>query len=201
MSRLTLFIHDVLPRLEWRWFGVGALQAYLSEGGRTEQRVHIWHPELVRKGIRGFGDAHDHRFSFTSKVLCGQLYNTHLKVALDDFGSHDMYEISNARKNFVTSGTHDAAHRLLGRASVSRAGHEVVAVGQEYEFPRGAFHETLFGGVTVSLITKFDQKANVAARLLCPAGEPLVHAFGGEQPWPTERVLTDAREALMRVIA
>jgi hypothetical protein len=66
----------LLPHLTWRHHGIGALQAYVREGSGVETRIHIWHPDLVRAGIRDHGDAHDHRFNLVSAVLVGELTET-----------------------------------------------------------------------------------------------------------------------------
>lgn len=196
MTLFNQYIADLLPSLEWRHFGVGALQAYLHEGDKLEQRLHIWHESLVIDGIRGFGDAHSHRFSFTSKVLCGAIANQPLMVAPDERGEYDIYEVENARAAKERSGSYDCRHHVVGRARVWVRPPQITMSGCEYEFPRGAYHRSQLIGTTVTLVTKFDQ-AEEPARILCPHGSPLVHAFGGPAP-DVQRVLREAQEALRR---
>lgn len=175
------YIARLLPSLTWRHFGVGALQAYLFEGETFEQRIHVWHRSLVREGIRGHGDAHNHRFSFVSKVLCGAIDSQLLTVELSEKGAFDVYEVENARAAQGRTGSHDGRCVVVARASAIAHRPVLTHAGQEYEFPRGAFHASRFLGTTVTLVTKFDQREE-PARILCPHGEPLVHAFGGPEP-------------------
>lgn len=76
LGALRTLLAGLLTHLTWRHHGIGVLQAYVREHQEPEMRVHIWHPSLVRKGIRDHGDAHDHRFDLESTVLVGNLYET-----------------------------------------------------------------------------------------------------------------------------
>ena len=191
------YIESILPELKWRHFGVGALQAYLHEGGGIEQRLHIWDPSLVKPGIVGFGDCHDHRFSFTSQVLCGCVENviwTVTHCAQED-ATHDVYEVENARAAHARTGSHDGTCRVVDYCFFERKERRVAHAGSWYEFPRGAFHQTRTHGLTVTLVTKYDQRDDVRARILCPKGEPLVHAFGDTEP-PIAAIVWRAQEEL-----
>jgi hypothetical protein len=194
VSLFNRYIAKLLPTLTWRHFGVGALQAYLTEGALIEQRVHIWHPSLVRDGIRGFGDCHDHRFSFVSEVLCGTLLNEEWEVRPNPGGDWDVYEVENARAAKDRTGSHDGDTRPVSRCFANVATSRNVNAGQSYEFRRGLFHRSSFIGTTVTLVTKFDQQ-QARARILCPHGRPLVHAFGGPAP-DIDAVVRAAQEAL-----
>ena len=192
------YIAKVLPALSWRHFGVGALQAYLHESDGIEQRLHIWHPSLIKPGIVGYGDAHDHRFSFTSQVLCGCIENviwTVTHCAQDD-ATHDVYEVENARAAKDRTGSHDGICQVVDWCYLERKERQVTHEGGWYEFPRRQFHQTRAHGLTVTLVTKFDQQ-NTRARILCPKGEPLVHAFGDTDP-PIAELVKEAQEALRR---
>jgi hypothetical protein len=184
----------LLPGLKWRHFGVGALQAYLHEGSGIEQRIHIWHESLVKPGIRGRGDVHNHRFSFVSQVLCGAIDNQTVHVELNERGHFDLYEVENARAAHGRTGNHDGRCVVVARASAIAGRPELTHAGQSYEFPRGAFHCSRFIGTTVTLVTKFDQR-DERARILCPHGEELVHAFGGHE-LDIDAVLRDAARSL-----
>lgn len=197
MSLFNRHVADMLPKLSWRHFGVGALQAYLFEGERLEQRLHIWHPLLVADGIRGRGDAHNHRFSFVSQVLCGAIDDLPLLVELNGDGPFDVYEVENARSAELRTGSHDGDCYPFARAIVTAGEPKLTHAGGSYEVRRGAYHCSRFIGTTVTLVTKFDQHAH-RARILCPHGERLVHAFGGQPLTNVEMhtVIWDAQEAL-----
>lgn len=196
---MTLFnrhIASILKKLDWRHFGVGALQAYLFESDTLEQRIHLWHPALIREGIQGYGDCHDHRFSFKSEVLCGNLFNEPWTVIENPSGIYDIYEVENARTAKERTGNFDCETLPVSRASAI-VGHKREMIGGDtYEFPRGSFHRTSFLNVTVTLVTKFDQQ-KTRARILCPHGSRLVHAFGGPIP-DIDLVLNDAQVTLNR---
>lgn len=51
--------------------GLGFIQVKL--GGN--QRLHVWHPNLPRRSCFEHSAIHDHRFSFTSRVLVGTQIN------------------------------------------------------------------------------------------------------------------------------
>jgi hypothetical protein len=198
MPRLfNRFIANLLPKLKWRHFGVGALQAYLHEGEHAEQRLHIWHHGLIRPGILGHGDCHDHRFSFVSEVLCGAIDNEEWFVEEHPKGDYDLYEVENARAAHARLGSHDGDAVAVARCYAGPLQRTLVVDGKSYEFARGSFHRSSCIGLTVTLVTKFDQRSDVRARILCPHGKPLVHAFGGPEP-DVQTVLRDAQEALCR---
>jgi len=133
-------IANLLPKLKWRHFGTGALQAYLHEGGPFEQRLHIWHDSLIKPGILGRGNAHNHRFSFVSQVLCGAIEDTPLSVVLDERGNWDVYEVENARKAKERAGAYECKTTAIARAHVTPAGApRLVHEGQSYEVARGAY--------------------------------------------------------------
>jgi hypothetical protein len=195
-SLFNRHIAKLLPSLTWRHFGVGALQAYLSEDGRLEQRLHIWHPSLIRSGIQGRGDCHNHRFSFVSQVLCGAIVNEQWDLRAFEAGDYALYEVEHARAALQRTGAFDCDYRLVARCHAAPIGRTWTHGGGSYEFERGAFHRTSCLGLTVTLVTKFDQQEE-RARILCPHGERLVQAFGGPKP-DVQAVLRDAQEALCR---
>lgn len=51
--------------------GLGFIQVKL--GGN--QRLHVWHPDLPRRSCFEHSAIHDHRFSFSSRVLVGEQIN------------------------------------------------------------------------------------------------------------------------------
>ncbi|KTB87923.1 hypothetical protein AO070_04745 [Pseudomonas syringae pv. syringae PD2766] len=61
------------------------------------QRLHVWHPELPRRTCFEQSDIHDHRFSFTSRVLVGEQRNIEFKVEPDPLGEYMLYLHEGAR--------------------------------------------------------------------------------------------------------
>lgn len=177
MSLFSRHIAKLLPSLTWRHFGVGALQAYLSEDGRLEQRLHIWHPSLIREGIQGRGDCHNHRFSFVSQVLCGAIVNETWDLRAFETGDYALYEVEHARAALQRTGSFDCAYRLVTRCHAAPQRRELIEAGDSYEFERGSFHRSSCLGMTVTLVTKFDQKLrywSCGHRRSPEVGSPLV---------------------------
>jgi hypothetical protein len=197
MQALNRYISSILHTLNWRHFGVGALQAYLSENGVFEQRLHIWHPSLVAEGIRGAGDMHNHRFSFTSRVLGGCLTNTHYLIHDNPEGNWDMYSVQNARDAyFKKGGKYECNTDLIGRVHVTESITESYCRDDEYFFRRGDYHITTFDGCTVTLVTKFDQSSDTRARIVVPHGRELIHAFDESREYDLDLILSEARDEL-----
>jgi len=199
------YIASLMSSLKWRHFGVGALQAYLYEGPTFEQRIHIWHPDLVKPGIQGFGDLHNHRFSFLSHVIYGSLEN-HVYVTeecSESEASHNIYEVENARAaRDRLSGIHQ---KILYHGEYSKVGHCLAKLAvirqvndwQTYEFLRGEYHRTVVPfGMAISIVTKFDQQ-RIRARILCPRNEQLVHAF--DTPASDSKIQEIVKEARQRL--
>lgn len=88
----------IWPYLRWRHAGFGALQAYIREGDQRELRVHLWHPSLVKPGIKESGLCHDHRFFLRSNVLVGSILQTEFEVWEDIEGDWETYAVTHARK-------------------------------------------------------------------------------------------------------
>lgn len=192
------YIAQRLPELQWRHFGVGALQAYLFEGPGYEQRIHVWHHSLVAEGIRGSGDMHNHRFSFKSDVLCGAIDNRECDVTPDDSGDADVYLVVNAREQKALTGSFDGNVWFSHRANVRWRAPKVTVDGSSYEFSRGDFHVTLPLGTTVTLVTKYDVQEGRRAEIVVPHGATLVHAFDESRAPDVAGVIAEAVSALIR---
>lgn len=182
------------PSLQWRHHGIGALQAYVREHTDPEIRVHVWSPLLVRPGIIGHGNAHDHRFDLTSYVLVGELVDTRYAVTADVNGDWSVCSVENARsagaeKNY--DGEHGAPmfHGFVER-DVRR-----FSAGSSYWIPRGDFHSTESAEPLTVTVCAMARKKGLA-RLLVPRGEHPVHAFGEEFVSAPDlaRLVCDARD-------
>ncbi|WP_346395926.1 hypothetical protein [Pseudomonas syringae] len=73
--------------------GLGFVQVQLDGG----QRLHVWHPELPRRTCFEQSAIHDHRFSFTSRVLVGEQRNIEFKAEADPLGEYMLYLHEGAR--------------------------------------------------------------------------------------------------------
>lgn len=164
------------PQLKWRHAGFGALQAYIREGDTNELRVHIWHPSLIKDGIKESGLCHDHRFNMRSSVLAGRIIQTEFSLSPDPGGEWETLHVLHAREAMARGGsfhhdpvpTGDYFHRTPILFEIGE--------GAGYTFDKFSFHETRAEDITVTLVEKSDQE-NVNARILAPRGKPVVHAF------------------------
>lgn len=169
-ANLCATVAALLPHLDWRENGLGVLQAYLIEGPTREIRVHVWSPLLERPGMRGNGNIHDHRFDMVSRVLVGAVNHGHVEPVPG--GSRwQMCEVVHARKAHAEKGSFDCV-KLTPRKRVDRR-------------------------ERVTVVEKRDQRSDAPARIMWPAGEKLTHAFGGPPSGAKDRVLADAKAALV----
>jgi hypothetical protein len=194
--------HAILSsRLQWRYHGIGCLQAYFHEGD-AETRVHIWHPSLVLVGFtEENGRVHDHRFPFTSHVMLGAIYNEMWGVTSSELNwqhsqSWWMYECVNAREAKEKSGTF---HESLGRFdtneySVIRNG-DWHHAGESYDMPAREFHFSKVNELTVTVVTKTGMTDGYA-RILGKKDLDLVHAFNHNAVVPKD-LLIEAGERLI----
>lgn len=195
-SPLCATVAGLLPHLDWRENGLGLLQAYLIEGVGRELRVHVWSPLLERPGMRGNGNIHDHRFDMVSRVLVGSIHHGHV-VPVCRGSSWQMCEVVHARKAHAEKGTFDCeVNQLPGLFTIDVHNCDIAA-GQVYSFPQGQFHESFCDELTVTIVEKQNQRSDIPARIMWPAAQRLTHAFGGPPSGAKERVLADARAALV----
>ena len=187
----------LFPSMTWRHHGIGVLQGYVCENVEPEVRLHVWAPELVKPGMEGSGDIHDHRFDMVSHVLAGAVGHEEIFPHEDAGGDWSMLKLTHARAAKETA-FHGPTETLIGRFAVSRAS-MVIPAGNSYRFPRGKFHRSpVLSGVAVTCVEKHNQSTD-AARILHPVHEPPVMAFGHEMDWSVVGpVLRHATEALSR---
>lgn len=175
----------LIPHLEWRHHGIGCLQAYVREDAEPEVRVHIWHPALVRPGIRESGDIHDHRFDLESTVLVGHLVEeTYFEEERfdrehcpEDMVLCDIWDVQNARAAGAAAGFDGTCVRARESVRMYLRGlnHWRADQFSHYKLPRGVFHKTVADELTITICTLREKRGQ--ARILTPAGVPPVHAF------------------------
>jgi hypothetical protein len=198
---LRSFVYGALPHLKWRHSGLGMLQAYVTEGGANELRVHVWHPELKVDGIDGAGLGHDHRFDMTSWVLVGQL--THVELTISPYSNAwwNMYEVVNARRALRETGTRAGEFRLIGKPVQVEKHAMTISAGNSYFFPKRTFHETrLNSPIAITIALKSNQEES-PARVLCDLPKEPLNAFRTcLSEMKLNLVLTEAESALQRAI-
>lgn len=197
--------------LKWRRHGIGVLQAYLTSADDVETRVHVWSEKLVRPGIRGYGDIHDHRFDLTSFVLCGALEHTEM-IPAEPTESEPVYQVRqvmHARNNpdgkfaehpmRVVPGPLEATAKTTALQPIEF----LFPSGVMYQFKRGHFHRSASASAkpTVTLVMKTNQ-IDAGARILGLEDAPMVPAFFRDDEHNEElvatafRVLTSAKMRL-----
>lgn len=208
---LAVWLLEAWSMLKWRRHGIGVLQAYLAEGGGAESRVHVWHPSLLRDGIRDHGDIHDHRFSFVSTVLVGQIVNRVATVRENPNGAYHVHQVLHARANPEGVFAAEPMRVVPGPLGPTAQFVDVdfcdvpVITGDSYFFGRGEFHSTVAYGLAVTVLTKFDQ-VEAGARVLARRETPPVPAFAPgdaddiQLAGLMDAVLRDARRAVTEVL-
>lgn len=117
--------------------GLGFIQVKL--GGN--QRLHVWHPDLPRRSCFEHSAIHDHRFSFTSRVLVGEMFNIDYFAAPYGKRTHTAYLHEGPR----------AAHGGRpwipdGEVNLQGIRCKEVQAGCEYEIEAYELHRTEPGG-------------------------------------------------------
>lgn len=199
LAALAAFFVDKTLDASWRHHGIGVLQRYVREDVAHEVRVHVWHPDLVRPGITERGAVHDHRFDLESRVIVGRIGELIYETEEVPGGGWQPWLVENARSAGPAKGYDGRCvpHGPEMSAKILSRQHEP---GSWYELPRGTFHQTIVTELAVTICTMHHKRGQ--ARLLVPAGEEPVHAFGTPaSPEVVSRVLDEARHALRDVVA
>lgn len=190
---------QVLHQVNWRHHGIGVLQGYLSEHREPEIRIHVWDPALIKPGIVGNGDVHDHRFDMVSHVLAGNVAHEEWFALPQADGTHTTTLLTHARAAAETKfhgPTTPTAERFLCRRETY-----VIPAGHRYTFPARAFHRSPVPSPAVTLVEKHNQRSE-PARILHPYDAPFVAAFGHDEcPSLLVTVLDRAKVALEKVLA
>lgn len=125
--------------------GLGFIQLVLP----GDQRMHVWHPDLPRRQCYEHSAIHNHRFSFTSRVLRGKQRNVRVDLELAKNGTHTVISHNGPRS--------EKGGRLsypVAECNVFERAAEVYEPGQEYSMPELEYHHTPVDGVVVTLIRK-----------------------------------------------
>jgi hypothetical protein len=197
VATLRAIVLEHFPKLRWRHHGIGALQAYIREHADPEVRVHVWHPALVRPGIRFMGDAHDHRFDMESTVLVGSLPEVYIgQPEPDPEGNWWIYRVENARSAGPEKGYDGDTAPISRQRYRAHETQRIHCEGDTYYQRRGTFHATRPCELAITIVTMREKRES--ARILVPWGYEPVHAFSSD-PTPDEliaRILRDAEDRL-----
>lgn len=176
---LRALVRTLLPSLSWRHHGIGALQAYVTEGAGVETRVHIWDPRLIKPGMAESGSIHDHRFDMVSHVLVGAVGHEEWFTYPDAYGDHATLTVTHARAAAGTKFHGPISHDPTGQRYRASCNPIFIPAGHTYRFPALSFHRSPVPAFAVTVVEKHNQRG-VPARVLHPIDRPPVMAFGHE---------------------
>ena len=114
---------------------------------------------------------HDHRWNMASCVLLGKVHHSTYTLQYSPHGNYSVKEAPGA------SNKECPLIEIPGsRCYLKNTGHNMLAAGSSYTFPRRQFHESGHTGLTLTLIHKTYATDN-PARIISPCGEVPDHAF------------------------
>lgn len=145
------FMKDFTPTAEQiSLHGLGFIQVKLPNNAR----LHVWHPDLPRRSCYEFSAIHNHRFSFSSRVLIGTQVNRVFVVESAADGSHDLISHDGPR-----SEKGGRLSYVAGRVSVRRRDMEpqTYGPGESYVMPELQYHDTPNTGIVVTLLHKLTE--------------------------------------------
>lgn len=165
--------------------GLGFIQLVLP----GDQRMHVWHPDLPRRNCYEHSAIHNHRFSFTSRVLKGVQKNVRADIELARDGSHVVISHNGPRS--------DKGGRLsypVAECNVFERPLEQYGPGDEYFMPALEYHHTPVDGIVVTVIRKHESCA-IHANSIIAQGVEFHHEFNRFQLAP-ERLFAYVVDAL-----
>lgn len=149
--------------------GLGFIQVKL-EGN---QRMHVWHPDLPRRKCYQHSAVHNHRFSFTSRVLRGVQVNQRcdLEIVKPETGSHLLISHNGPRSEKGGRLSYPVADvNVIERAA------ERYSAGQEYFMPAMEYHHTPCESIVITIMTKHEE-LNLHANSVCQRGVEFDYDF------------------------
>lgn len=156
--------------------GLGFIQLVL--GG--DQRMHVWHPDLPRRSCYEHSAVHNHRFSFTSRVLKGNQVNVRADIEIVTQGSHLLISHNGPRS--------DSGGRLsypVAECNILYREPETYGPGEEYFMPAFEYHHTPVDGIVVTLMKKLESGA-IHANSTCRKGVAFHYEFDRFQMSPDQ---------------
>lgn len=150
--------------------GLGFIQVAL--GGN--QRMHVWHPSLPRRNCFEHSAVHNHRFSFTSRVLKGTQINQRcdLETVKHGEGTHLLISHNGPRSDKGGRLSYPVADvNVFERPMLER-----YSPGEEYFMPAYEYHHTPCEGVVVTLMRKHEE-GSIHANSVCRRGVDFHYDF------------------------
>jgi hypothetical protein len=127
--------------------GLGFIQLVLP----NDQRMHVWHPELPRRDCYEHSAIHNHRFSFTSRVLKGVQKNMRVDLELARNGTHTIISHNGPRSDKGGRESYPVAE-----CNIMRHPLETYAPGESYRMEMLEYHHTPCEGIVVTLMQKHE---------------------------------------------
>lgn len=149
------------------WFGLGFIQLKLD----GDTRLHFWHPELTADTSEE--ELHDHRYTFDSHILVGEITHEEWFLEADPAGDHEIVLVS-------CKPGQEADPEPVGRGYLRRGGSYTMAAGSQYVFPETGFHR-----IRATKAVTFLERGPVIkeyAKVIRPLGEASVCPFSREVP-------------------
>lgn len=144
-----------------RMHGNGFIQLNLPGNAR----MHIW-PEHHVGQQKVYTGWHNHRFSFISRVICGQLLHKQFDVVPDPVGNYQKYQA-------VIRNEEDTELVPYGGSfySLENVQQFEMAAGSRYTFHKAKFHESQGHGLTATIMQKIDSDDSIVPIVLCRKGQ------------------------------
>lgn len=159
--------------------GLGFIQLVL--GGN--QRMHVWHPDLPRRDCYEHSAVHNHRFSFTSRVLKGVQVNQRcdLEIVKPETGTHLLISHNGPRSAKGGRESYPVADvNVFERPTLER-----YEPGESYFMPALEYHHTPCEGIVVTVLQKHEELA-IHANSICRRGVDFHYDFDRFQLSPTQ---------------
>lgn len=158
--------------------GLGFIQVKLD----NDQRMHVWHPDLPRRRCYEASAVHNHRFSFTSRVLKGIQVNQRIGVEIVKPGTGEYYLISHNGPRSAKGGreSYPVADVNLHWREVER-----YAAGDVYVMPALEYHHTPCEGVVITIMQKHEE-LEIHASSVCRKGVVFDYDFDRFQLSPDD---------------
>lgn len=149
--------------------GLGFIQVVLN----PKERLHVWHPDLPRRDCYAHSAVHNHRFSFTSRVLKGTQVNQRcdLEVVKAGEGSHLLISHNGPR-----SAKGGRLSYPVADVNVHLRPVESYLPGSDYFMPAYEYHHTPCEGIVVTLMLKHDE-GSIHANSVCERGVEFHYDF------------------------
>jgi len=108
------------------WFDLGFVQLKLN----PKQRMYFWHPDF-HPNIHE-EDVHNHRYSFSSKIIVGEIIHETWTYSSDEKGDTECVEICNKQEL-----------KKISTGFMTMSGQYTLQAGSKYYFPSSGFHRTI----------------------------------------------------------